>query len=70
MYFFNDECDFVDDDQYDLFTQGSEIERRQPRRLRSHCKRIRGLRAHIGRRGLELQPVSARRREIVERRAR
>ena len=28
MLFFNDECDFVDDDQYDLFTLGSEMQRR------------------------------------------
>ena len=28
MFFFNDECDFVDEDQYDLFTLSTEIERR------------------------------------------
>ncbi|MGA2369302.1 MAG: hypothetical protein ACLPPV_04320 [Candidatus Korobacteraceae bacterium] len=28
MFFFNDECDFTDDDQYDLFTLESEVERR------------------------------------------
>ena len=30
MFFFNDECDFHDDDQYDLFTLATEIERRYP----------------------------------------
>ena len=28
MFFFNDECDLVDDDQYDLFTLATEVERR------------------------------------------
>src|SRR5579862_5587529 len=32
MYFFNDECDFVDDDQYDIFTLTSEIQRHEPER--------------------------------------
>jgi len=30
MLFFNDECDLADDDQYDLFTLTSQIERRTP----------------------------------------
>jgi hypothetical protein len=30
MFFFNDECDFRDDDQYDFFTLATQIERRQP----------------------------------------
>ncbi len=28
MFFFNDECDLIDDDQYDLFTLATEVERR------------------------------------------
>lgn len=28
MFFFNDECDLADDDQYDLFTLATEVERR------------------------------------------
>jgi hypothetical protein len=28
MGFFNDECDLVDDDQYDLFTLAIDVERR------------------------------------------
>ena len=28
MFFFNDECDLIDDDQYDLFTLETEVERR------------------------------------------
>lgn len=30
MFFFNDECDFRDDDQYDFFTLATQVERRQP----------------------------------------
>lgn len=30
MFFFNDECDFRDDDQYDFFTLATQIERRGP----------------------------------------
>jgi|HubBroStandDraft_5_1064220.scaffolds.fasta_scaffold10483_7 hypothetical protein len=29
MSFFNDECDLVDDEQYDLFTLSTVVERRQ-----------------------------------------
>jgi hypothetical protein len=29
MSFFNDECDLVDDDQFDLFTLSTQIERRR-----------------------------------------
>ena len=29
MFFFNDECDFRDDDQYDFFTLATEVERRR-----------------------------------------
>jgi hypothetical protein len=28
MSFFNDECDLVDDDQFDLFTLSTQLERR------------------------------------------
>lgn len=35
MYFFNDECDFMDDDQYDFFTLAIQVERRQPAMYRS-----------------------------------
>jgi hypothetical protein len=31
MFFFHDECDFVDDDQYDFFTLAIQIERRHNR---------------------------------------
>ena len=30
MFFFNDECDFRDDDQYDFFTLATQIERHRP----------------------------------------
>jgi hypothetical protein len=29
MSFFNDECDLVDDDQFDLFTLSTQVERRR-----------------------------------------
>lgn len=29
MFFFNDECDLVDDDQYDFFTLATQVERRR-----------------------------------------
>ena len=29
MFFFNDECDLVDDDQYDFFTLATPVERRR-----------------------------------------
>jgi hypothetical protein len=32
MAFFNDECDLVDDDRYDLFTLTTQIERLHPSR--------------------------------------
>ena len=41
MFFFHDECDFVDDDQYDFFTLTLHIERRR-NRLPKHnqaCRR-------------------------------
>ncbi|MFZ0793749.1 MAG: hypothetical protein WAM65_08265 [Candidatus Korobacteraceae bacterium] len=33
MFFFNDECDLIDDDQYDLFTLATDVERRSNRFL-------------------------------------
>jgi hypothetical protein len=30
MFFFNDECDFRDDEQYDWFTLTTQIERQMP----------------------------------------
>ena len=39
MFFFNDECDLIDDDQYDLFTLATEIERRRASTHR--CSRAR-----------------------------
>jgi hypothetical protein len=35
VYFFNDECELVDDDQYDIFTLATQVERRQPAIYRS-----------------------------------
>jgi hypothetical protein len=37
MSFFNDECDLVDDDQFDLFTLSTQVERR-----RKHTKQPAG----------------------------
>ncbi len=42
MFFFHDECDFVDDDQYDFFTLAIQIERRNKRSAgqnRGACRR-------------------------------
>jgi hypothetical protein len=30
VFFFNDECDLIDDDQYDFFTLATPVERRRP----------------------------------------
>lgn len=39
MFFFNDECDFRDDDQYDFFTLATQIERHSPSVLHHFSKR-------------------------------
>lgn len=52
MFFFHDECDLIDDDQYDLFTLTTHIERKSEaasgkRRSSKHRKRCQESHSHM-----------------------